>query len=59
MNIDADQMRQTDKNHTFAHANGAALPVLPVAIAAVLVTGEGGTLDTATHLTAVLIPPVG
>lgn len=44
---------------TFAHADGAALPVLLIAIAAVLVTGEGRTLDTATHLTAVLVSPAG
>lgn len=42
---------------TFAHADGAALPVLPVAVAAVLVAGEGGTFDAAAHLTAVLVPP--
>lgn len=42
---------------TFAHADGAALPVLSVAVAAVLVAGEGGTLDAAAHLTAVLVPP--
>lgn len=44
---------------TFTHADGAALPVLPIAIAAVLVTGEGRTLDTAAHLTAMLVPPAG
>lgn len=44
---------------TFAHADGAALPVLSVAITAVFVTGEGGTLDTAAHLTAMLVPPAG
>ena len=45
-------------SRTFAHADGAALPVLPVALAAVLVTGEGRTLYAATHLAAVLVPPV-
>lgn len=44
---------------TFTHADGAALPVLSIAVAAVLVAGEGGTLDAATHLTAVLVPPEG
>lgn len=44
---------------TFTHADGAALPVLLIAVAAVLVTGEGRTLDTATHLTAVLVSPAG
>lgn len=44
---------------TFTHADGAALPVLSIAVAAVLVTGEGRTLDTATHLAAMLVPPVG
>lgn len=44
---------------TFAHADGAALPVLSVAVAAVLVAGEGGTFDAAAHLTAVLVPPAG
>lgn len=42
---------------TFTHADGAALPVLPVAVAAVLVAGERRALDTATHLAAVLVPP--
>ena len=45
-------------SRTFAHADGAALPVLAVALTAVLVAGEGGTLDAATHLAAVLVPPV-
>lgn len=44
---------------TFAHADGTALPVLSVAVAAVLVAGEGGALDAAAHLTAVLVPPAG
>lgn len=44
---------------TFTHADGAALPVLSIAVAAVLVAGEGRTLDAATHLTAVLVPPAG
>lgn len=42
---------------TFTHADGAALPVLSVAVTAVFVAGEGGTLDTATHLAAMLVPP--
>lgn len=42
---------------TFARADGAALPVLSVAVAAVFVAGEGGALDTAAHLTAVFVPP--
>lgn len=42
---------------TFTHADGAALPVLAIAITAVFVTSEGWTLDTATHLAAVLVPP--
>lgn len=44
---------------TFAHADGAALPVLLVAIDAVLVAGEGRTLDAAAHLAAVLVPAAG
>lgn len=44
---------------TFAHADGAALLVLPVAVAAVLVAGEGRTLDAATHLAAMFVPPEG
>lgn len=44
---------------TFTHADGAALPVLSIAVAAVFVTGEGRTLDAATHLAAVLVPPAG
>lgn len=44
---------------TFAHADGAALLVLAVAVAAVLVAGEGRTLDAATHLTAMFVPPEG
>lgn len=42
----------------FTHADGAALPVLSVAIDAVLVTGEGRTLDAATHLAAMLVPDI-
>lgn len=42
---------------TFAHADGAALPVLSVALAAVLVAGEGGALDASAHLAAVFVPP--
>lgn len=44
---------------TFAHADGAALLVLTIAIDAVLVTGEGRTLYTATHLAAMLVSPEG
>lgn len=44
---------------TFTHADGAALLVLAVAVAAVLVAGEGRTLDAATHLTAMFVPPEG
>lgn len=42
---------------TFTHADGAALLVLAVAVAAVLVAGERGTLDAAAHLAAVFVPP--
>lgn len=52
-------LQQGQSSVTFTHADGAALPVLPIAVAAVLVAGEGGTLDAATHLTAVLVPPEG
>lgn len=44
---------------TFAHAEGAALLALLVAIAAALVTGEGRTFHAAAHLAAVLVPPAG
>lgn len=44
---------------TFAYADGAALLVLAVAVAAVLVAGERRTLDTAAHLAAVFVPPEG
>lgn len=44
---------------TFTHADGAALLVLAVAVAAVLVAGEGRTLDAATHLAAMFVPPEG
>lgn len=44
---------------TFTHADGAALLVLAVAVAAVLVAGEGGALDAATHLAAMFVPPEG
>lgn len=44
---------------TFTHADGASFPVLSVAVTAVFVAGEGGTLDTAAHLTAMLVPPAG
>lgn len=42
---------------TFTLADAAALPALPVSVAAVFVAGEGRTADAAAHLTAVLIPP--
>lgn len=44
---------------TFTHADGAALLVLAVAVAAVLVAGERRTLDAAAHLAAVFVPPEG
>lgn len=44
---------------TFALADAAALPVLPVAVDAVFVAGDRRTPDAAAHLTAVSVPPVG
>lgn len=51
--------RDTSEGVTFTHADGAALLVLAVAVAAVLVAGEGRTLDAATHLAAMFVPPEG
>lgn len=54
------EVRQTfrfETSFTFTHADGAALPVLSIAVTAVLIAGEGGTLDAAAHLTAVLVSP--
>lgn len=59
MDIEENSVRHSGLrlSFTFTHADGAALPVLSIAVTAVLVTGEGGTLDAAAHLTAVLVPP--
>lgn len=47
-----------DTATVFTHADRAALPVLSVAVAAVFVAGEGGTLDTTAHLAAMLVPHI-
>lgn len=42
---------------TFTQAYRAALFVLTITVGAVFVTGKGGALDTAAHLTSMFVPP--